>query len=1115
MKKRTLSFALALLMVLSALPTAILPIFAVTEDGVQENQTVSNDESDPYASLYVQDNLLFRWDAFDSVASSAAASNLTLADRDGRNATITLSKATAEDGFLASTANLDFSTLIPKDGKGNYKDVTVEMSMKQVSYTGTSKLPTITLGTIRHTQGTAKPVNESYGYVQGLYAAYRNDKTENVVYYFDANGLPTTGDKAVSSVSVPYLPTSYSSQSCADHTWGSPSRVLGNYVGESFSLSVLMDYTVDDETNGYGSLSVKYIRDLLLSGTVNYSYLRGFTAERPKTMTLARKVPSTQAEAEAMKNLSPAANMEIAGLNADDGKFIIGGNGIEMGYYTLRIYDDVLSEAEYKQNHFADLAAYHRIDNVDMYLSLNSATRATLHNQFAEATIGREESIYNTSYEDVTKEELDKAILEAYAAEQGLFDRTYMTFDGYQLSLYTGVGIRARYSLSKKALAELPEGMTLAEIGVLSADAADFEADALTVSQDENGTFVAPEGVKFTCVQKNGTNLNGVLLDDDDTLVFADTRLCDGAPTEADIFSEYVYRAYAVFMNDNNPIVVYTDATGETEAFKNGISLYEASAVLCGQDVGLVDAGAVRKVLLIAMNNLDRLQGAFDDGYAAFCATRNGAIGEGSTYAKRVAEVESILAETKDARNKAFTEANATKRAAYLQTAGANLATLTNYANDMASFRKNEASATANELLACLSAMKSEYANLRAFADAMKLENADELFADMQGKIEEAETLYRTFLPTVKATSDHFAAVKSVLNSFWNEINEAKGDGSGVTQIFLFGASTTTTASYPTLTHFPFQGMGYEFDEYFDDTVRIVNPSKAGWSLKALTGSAFISKTNLDELFAPENSLWAKMLMQLNPGDYVIFGSTCTNEKWQTDGDVYYVENEDGTYSLADESTPGAKFYSVKQSEASYQEMLINCFEVLIDMGVTPIIHTSTGNIGLSSSKPNANDTSRFTGGTKSYEEVKIKAVNAVNEYYQTKNGTTKGYAYHADTAERCREVYLRDMQNGLTFEEVVARYNQTQGAIEEFYATYGYVGSKYEKHITTSEKFKVDYVHQNIRGALLVSSFTLKELQGTDIPLLDHIVTYELNMEELVCNTLKEAGVTYTDPRK
>jgi hypothetical protein len=133
----------------------------------------------------------------------------------------------------------------------------------------------------------------------------------------------------------------------------------------------------------------------------------------------------------------------------------------------------------------------------------------------------------------------------------------------------------------------------------------------------------------------------------------------------------------------------------------------------------------------------------------------------------------------------------------------------------MASFRKNEASATANELLSCLSAMKSEYANLRAFADAMKLENADELFADMQGKIEEAETLYRTFLPTVKATSDHFAAVKSVLNSFWNEINGAKGDGSGVTQIFLFGASTTTTASYPTLTHFPFQGMGYEFDEYF------------------------------------------------------------------------------------------------------------------------------------------------------------------------------------------------------------------------------------------------------------------------------------------------------------
>ena len=511
-KKRALSFALALLFVLSSFPSLLLPSLALDEnDGGTGEASLSGEgaaKTDPYAALYVQDKLLFRWDAFDSVESSAAASSLTLTDRDGRDKTITLSKATADDGFLASTANLDFSTLIPKDGKGNYKDVTVEMSMEQVSYTGTSKLPTITLGTIRHTQGTSTPVNETYGYVQGLYATYRNDKTENVVYYFDANGLPTTGDQAVSSVSVPYLPTSYFSQSCADHTWGSPSRVLGNYVGESFSLSILMDYTVDDETNGYGSLSVKYIRDLLLSGTVNYSYLRGFTAERPKTMTLARKVPSTQAEAEVMKNLSPAANMEIAGLNADDGKFIIGGNGIEMGYYTLRIYDDVLSEAEYKQNHFADLAAYHRIDNVDMYLSLNSATRATLHNQFAEATIGREESVYNTSYEDVTKEELDEAILDAYAAEKGLFDREYIAFEGYQLSLYTSVGIRARYALSKASLAELPEGTTLAEVGMLSADGADFEMADLTVSQESDGSFVAPAGVRLVCVQKNGVNRN-------------------------------------------------------------------------------------------------------------------------------------------------------------------------------------------------------------------------------------------------------------------------------------------------------------------------------------------------------------------------------------------------------------------------------------------------------------------------------------------------------------------------------------------------------------------------------------------------------------------------------
>ncbi len=514
------------------------------------------------------------------------------------------------------------------------------------------------------------------------------------------------------------------------------------------------------------------------------------------------------------------------------------------------------------------------------------------------------------------------------------------------------------------------------------------------------------------------------------------------------------------------------------------------------------------------MNDLDRLQSAFNEKYRAIRALFDGAIGEGTTFVTRKAEVENLLSIVKAKRNKALIEPNASVRAEYLQSAASALATLESYTADMLSFKKNEARVAADTMLEIFAVMQNEYGNLRTFADVMKLENADALFANMQAKIDEAATLCRTLLPTVKATYDHFAAAKTVIGDWKKDIESSSGDGKGVTQVFLFAASTTTD-SYPATTHFPWQGFGYEFDEYFDDTIRVLNPSKSAWGLKSLVGSYKQTNTNLDELFAPENSPWAKMLLSLNPGDYVFFGSTGANEKWQTSGNVYYIENPDGTYSIADADTPGAKYYSVMQSEASYKQMLIECGKTLIDMGVTPVYCTSFGNIGLSSSKPNANDTSRFTSGTKAHENVKKDVVTELNEYYQTENNNAKTYAYLSDASERCLEVFLADMQGGMTFDEVLDTYNRTQGALEDFYETYGYIGSSLAKYLTSDEKFETDRVHQNIHGALLISSQTLKDLQGSGLPLLDHVVTYELDEVELICNTLTEAGVTFTDPRK
>ena len=73
-------------------------------------------------------------------------------------------------------------------------------------------------------------------------------------------------------------------------------------------------------------------------------------------------------------------------------------------------YDRVLSPLEAMQNHFADLCAYHKIENASMFLSLSDGAKKALYTEFADADVTKGDvEIYNTSYEDVTKEELDKA----------------------------------------------------------------------------------------------------------------------------------------------------------------------------------------------------------------------------------------------------------------------------------------------------------------------------------------------------------------------------------------------------------------------------------------------------------------------------------------------------------------------------------------------------------------------------------------------------------------------------------------------------------------------------------------------------------------------------------
>lgn len=70
-------------------------------------------------------------------------------------------------------------------------------------------------------------------------------------------------------------------------------------------------------------------------------------------------------------------------------------------------------------------------------------------------------------------------------------------------------------------------------------------------------------------------------------------------------------------------------------------------------------------------------------------------------------------------------------------------------------------------------------------------------------------------------------------------------------KIYLLGASTETD-NYPTFSDFPWQGWGYRLRDYFDESVKIINLSLAGWSLKALTTVSYAPFTELIQQY-PEN----------------------------------------------------------------------------------------------------------------------------------------------------------------------------------------------------------------------------------------------------------------------
>lgn len=393
-----------------------------------------------YADMYVQDDLMYRWDAYGMNAFDGTQT-LSMYDKDGRGKILSLASTTAhtdKGGVVipATHSPIDFTSLIPVDKNGNFSidELEFEMVLTQTAYTGTGTTgtsPFVYLGPISGIGGQKvtgwADGNKSFGGYAGFYEGNRPTNIGKVTYYFDADGNRV--DAAVEggkSVDVPYLNGSMSAAQVAQQQgWATVNRWFGNWLNESYSVGASMTFTLpENSTAGTMTLALLHDRKITKNNGLedktfnNLSYIPGKTNEAGTVI-----VPANYEEAVKMSTQDVALNSEFKnGGNT----FKVGGVDapawsvptLTVAYYAFRVYDRTLTDAERAQNHFADLCNYYKIDNVEAYLSLSATSKAALHAQFDDAADNIQTDAWNTSFEDVTKDQLEDAIDEAARLEK-------------------------------------------------------------------------------------------------------------------------------------------------------------------------------------------------------------------------------------------------------------------------------------------------------------------------------------------------------------------------------------------------------------------------------------------------------------------------------------------------------------------------------------------------------------------------------------------------------------------------------------------------------------------------------------------------------------------------
>lgn len=280
--------------------------------------------------------------------------------------------------------------------------------------------------------------------------------------------------------------------------------------------------------------------------------------------------------------------------------------------------------------------------------------------------------------------------------------------------------------------------------------------------------------------------------------------------------------------------------------------------------------------------------------------------------------------------------------------------------------------------------------------------------------------------------------------------------------VYVLGSSTTTD-DYPAETMFPWQGWGYRLNDYFDDTVKVINLAISGWSLKGLVTSKYVPFTemflhNKEYLNMPDKSPWAYLIKNVNKGDWVIIGSTAINDKYRKD-------------------IPGWT-----QTPEEYKQTLINCCSQLLELGVNPIIMSGTG--AFREEGTHSEEYESVKPEIESYFDGRVKFFDVLNKYFEY----LKGF-----------------IDNGYTYEQVYDRFSRTHNTLINYYEKYHYLGTEFAPYFKEgAEPYKLDSGHYNIESSLKYSSILMNMIKNSDCPLKEHICRTELDIDECISQDIK-----------